>query len=104
MAMERSANFSDEATEGRSSVWAEEDRVEREGWIVQRRQTGLKSGGVVEPGQNNFDFSRQISEKFRFFQIISLKSFDFSRQISKTFRTYFLYMIRYINNSQPIHH
>ena len=33
-AMERSANFSDEVTEGRSSVSAEEERVEREGWIV----------------------------------------------------------------------
>jgi len=33
-AMERLANFSDEVTEGRSSVMAEEDRVEREGWIM----------------------------------------------------------------------
>jgi len=32
--MERSANFSDEVTEGRSSVKVEEERVEREGWIV----------------------------------------------------------------------
>src|SRR6218665_1074934 len=32
--------------------------------------------GVVEPGQKNFDFSRQIS----------LKNFDFSRQISERFR------------------
>jgi len=34
MAMERSANFSDKVTEGRSSVRAEEERVEREDWIV----------------------------------------------------------------------
>ena len=34
MAMERSANFSDEVIEGRSSVRAEEERVKREGWIV----------------------------------------------------------------------
>jgi len=34
MAMERSANFSDEVTEKRSSVRAEKERVEREGWIV----------------------------------------------------------------------
>jgi len=29
---ERSANFSDEVTEGRRSVRAEEERVERDGW------------------------------------------------------------------------
>ena len=34
MAIERSANLSDEVTEGRSSVRAEEERIEREGWIV----------------------------------------------------------------------
>jgi len=34
MAMERSANFSDEVTEGRSSVGVEEERDERGGWIV----------------------------------------------------------------------
>jgi len=33
MAIGRSANLSDEVTEGRSSVRAEEERVEREGWI-----------------------------------------------------------------------
>jgi len=34
MTIERSVNLSDEVTEGRSSVRAEEERVEREGWIV----------------------------------------------------------------------
>ena len=34
MAMERFANFSDEVTEGRRSVRAEEERVERSGWTV----------------------------------------------------------------------
>ena len=34
MAMEQSAKFSNEVTERRSSVRAEEERVEREGWIV----------------------------------------------------------------------
>lgn len=34
MAMERFENFSDEVMEGRRSVRAEEDRVERGGWIV----------------------------------------------------------------------
>ena len=34
MAIERSANLSDDATEGRSSVRAEEERFERAGWIV----------------------------------------------------------------------
>ena len=33
MVIERSANLSDEVTEGRRSVRAEEERVEREGWI-----------------------------------------------------------------------
>src|SRR6218665_1356910 len=49
-------------------------------YSLQRRQSGLKSGGVVDPGQKisiftgNFTkvgFSRQIFEKFRFFQAIS---------------------------------
>ena len=34
MAMKQLANFSDEVTKGRSSVRAEEERVEREGLIV----------------------------------------------------------------------
>ena len=34
MAIERSANLSDDVTEGRRTVRAEEERVEREGWIV----------------------------------------------------------------------
>ena len=34
MAIERSATLSDEVTEGWSSVRAEEERVERAGWIV----------------------------------------------------------------------
>jgi len=33
-AIERSANLSDEVTEGRSSVRAKEEHVEREGWIM----------------------------------------------------------------------
>ena len=32
--MERFANFSDDLMEGRTSVWVEEERVERGGWIV----------------------------------------------------------------------
>jgi len=32
--MERLENLSDEATEGRSSIRVDEDRVERGGWIV----------------------------------------------------------------------
>src|SRR6218665_1810058 len=35
--------------------------------------------GVVDPGKKKFDFSRQISEKFRFFPTISQK-LRFSRQ------------------------
>ena len=34
MAIERPANFSDEVTEGWSSVREEEERFERAGWIV----------------------------------------------------------------------
>ena len=34
MVMERLENFSDEVTEGRSSVRVDEERVERGGWIV----------------------------------------------------------------------
>ena len=51
--------------------------------------------GVMDPGQNNFDFSRQISEKFRFFQAnfrkISIfpgklmKNFDFPGKLTKYF-------------------
>ena len=33
-AMERLENLSDEVTEGRSSVRVDEDRVERDGWMV----------------------------------------------------------------------
>ena len=70
----------------------------------QRRQSGLKSGGswirakkfwfcrkISEKcrffqaiSQTNSDFSGQISEKFRFLQIIK-KNFQFSRQISEEF-------------------
>ena len=49
---------------------------------AQRRQSGLKSG-VVDLGQQNFDFSRQISEKFRCFQAISQKNSTFPGKISK---------------------
>src|SRR6218665_2618037 len=52
--------------------------------------------GVVDPGEKIsifsgnltkiIDFSRQISEKFRFFQVILQNKFDFSRQISQKFR------------------
>ena len=36
MAMERLQNLSDEVTAGRSNVRVEEERVEREDWIVNR--------------------------------------------------------------------
>src|SRR6218665_69502 len=97
-------------------VRQDDDRVKRVGWMVQRRQSGLKSGVVVEqskknrffqaycreisicPGKfsKNFEFFWQISEKFRFFQAnfhkISnfygkfSKNFDFFRQFHKKFR------------------
>ena len=41
--------------------------------------------GVVDPGQKNFDFYRQISEKFQFFQAILQKNIEFCRQISENF-------------------
>ena len=62
---------------------------------VQRRQSGLKSGGRGS-GSTKFRFSRQISEKFRFFQASFwkvlifpgkfLKNFDFFRKIFERFR------------------
>ena len=57
---------------------------------MQRCQSDLKSG-VMDPGRKNFDFSRQISEKFRFSMAISKnfylsKNLDFSRQISNFFK------------------
>src|SRR6218665_1215749 len=41
--------------------------------------------GVVDPGQKNFDFYRQIFEKFQFFQQILQKNIEFCRQISENF-------------------
>src|SRR6218665_243892 len=40
---------------------------------------------VVDPGQKNLDFYRQISEKFQFFQAILQKNIEFCRQISENF-------------------
>jgi len=34
--------------------------------------------GVMDPGKNKFDFSRQISEKFQFFSGNFTKNFDFT--------------------------
>src|SRR6218665_53972 len=39
----------------------------------------------MDPGQKNFDFYRQISEKFQFFQAILHKNIEFCRQISENF-------------------
>src|SRR6218665_2595258 len=39
--------------------------------------------GVVDSGQKDFDFYRQISEKIQFFQAILQKNIEFSRQISE---------------------
>ena len=52
--------------------------------IRQRRQSGLKSGGSW-PRVKKFRFSRQFSEKFRFFQAILQTKIKFSGQISKNF-------------------
>src|SRR6218665_507519 len=40
---------------------------------------------LLDPGQKNFDFYRQISEKFHFFQAILQKNIEFCRQISEIF-------------------
>src|SRR6218665_1792507 len=58
----------------------------REGW-QQRRQSGLKSG-VVDPGQKNFDFYRQIYQKFQSFQAILRKNIEFCRQIFENFDSF----------------
>src|SRR6218665_1648929 len=62
---------------------------------LQRRQSGLKSGGRGS-GSTKFQFSRQVQTKFRFLQAIFLKisifpgkfskNFDFFRQIFEKFR------------------
>src|SRR6218665_901146 len=49
-------------------------------WCIQRCQSGLKSGGRGS-GSKTFNFSNQISEKFRFFHLISQKKFDFPGKI-----------------------
>src|SRR6218665_162086 len=41
--------------------------------------------GVVDPGEKNFDFYRQISEKFQYFQPLLQKNIEFCRQISEKF-------------------
>ena len=74
---------------------------------IQRRQSGLKSGGVVDPGEKipifhsifSGDFTKkqifranfrkisgQIPEKFRFFTANFTKIFNFSNQISEEFQ------------------
>jgi len=45
----------------------------------------FETWGVVDPGQQNLDFSRQISEKFRFFQAISRKISTFPGKFMKNF-------------------
>src|SRR6218665_192147 len=86
---------------------------------VQRRQSGLKSGEVMDPGLKKSIFPgkfSKISISFRPFHtkilIFSCKNWSFtatSGQIilflfkSHHFRTYFLYMISYNNMSRPVH-
>src|SRR6218665_4182901 len=73
----------------------------------QRRQSGFKSG-VVDPGQQNFNFPRQISEKFRFVQGISPK-YLFSRQIlliySYSWENYSISLQKSpLSNMPPVHY
>src|SRR6218665_815908 len=44
--------------------------------------------GVVDPGKKNFDFYRQISQKFQSFQAILQKNIEFCRQISENFDSF----------------
>src|SRR6218665_4101191 len=83
----------------------------------QRRQSGLKSGGSWN-WVKNVDFSRHISEKFRFFQSILPQKWVFQAKIGhiqlflgKLFKFYskvttfehtFRYMIRCNNTSRPV--
>src|SRR6218665_21712 len=64
----------------------------------QRRQSGFKSGGSWIRVKK-FDFSRQISETFRYFQAISLKNFDFFQENFRKFR--FLQAISLKNSISP---
>ena len=60
-------------------------RIMRHCGVPQRRQSGLKSGGSWIRVKKSI-FSRQISEKFRFFQAFSRKISDFSWQIFEKFQ------------------
>src|SRR6218665_1243192 len=54
--------------------------------MPQRNQEKNSNSGVnLDPGQKNFGFYRQISEKFQFFQAILQKSIEFCRQSSENF-------------------
>ena len=48
MAMEQLANFSNEVTEGRGSVRAEEECVERAGWVVHCSVVLMQSDSSLE--------------------------------------------------------
>ena len=67
IAIEQLANLSDEVTEGRSSVRSEEERVEREGWIVNSEQltetVGLRGLKCVIGERYCFVF-----DSFRYFE------------------------------------
>ena len=67
-----------------------------------RRQSSLKSGGVMDPGQQNFDFSRQIPEKFRFFSRQFHKKFDLSKQNFEKFRFFLRHFFEKFRFSQAI--
>src|SRR6218665_1515487 len=54
-------------------------------WIATAASIWFEIWGVVDPDQKNFDFYRQISEKFQFFQAILQKNIEFCRQISEIF-------------------
>src|SRR6218665_2332359 len=58
--------------------------------------------GVVDPGQKNFDFYRQISEKFQFFQAILHKNIEFCGQISENF-DFFRQLKKLIFQAKKVH-
>src|SRR6218665_1056256 len=57
---------------------------------------------VVDPGQKNVDFYRQISEKFQFFQAILQKNIEFCRQISGNF-DFFRKLKKLIFQAKKVH-
>src|SRR6218665_3323182 len=65
-----------------------DDATEKSRRIATAASIWFEIGGVVDLGQKNFDFYRQISQKFQSFQAILQKNIEFCRQISENFDSF----------------